>query len=132
MSRVAIVLVKSLDQGIRIAVDQANSKEILSFIHQDDRYRKKFRHICNIILEGLRNTELYDKEEPNHKCKGVRAMKFFKGQENARIYCKEVNIAGVCIIVMAGVLKQKKQTRLTHRELTIIERVGGYEYQEFV
>ncbi len=53
--------------------------------------KKKFQHIIDIILNGLRSPEHYDKEEPNDKCKGkgVYGMKFFKGQENDRLYCKQ-------------------------------------------
>ena len=45
--------------------------------------------LVELILGGHINRELYDREEINDKCKGVTAMKFFKGQENDRIYCKE-------------------------------------------
>jgi hypothetical protein len=76
------------------------------------------------------NRELYDKEEPNDKSKGVRAMKFFKGQENDRVYCKEVNTTDkTCVIVAVEVLKRKKQTKLTHKEINIIHRVASYEYE---
>jgi len=38
-------------------------------------------------------------------------MKFFKGQENARVYCKEVGTLDITtVIIAAEVLKRKKQT----------------------
>lgn len=77
------------------------------------------------------NRELYDKEEPDDKSKGVRAMKFFKGQDNARVYCKEVTLKDKTFVVIAAeVLEKKKQTRLTHKELNIIHRIAGYEYEK--
>jgi hypothetical protein len=57
-------------------------------------------------------------------------MKFFKGQENARVYCKEVNTRDkTTVIVAAEVLERKKQTKLTHKEINIIHRVASYEYE---
>ena len=91
MNRKAIIIKESHDGKRCIAVDTENSTEILAYLEQDKRHLKKFEDICNIVLNGLRNTALYDKEEPDDKSKGVRAMKFFKGQENDRIYCREVS-----------------------------------------
>ena len=57
-------------------------------------------------------------------------MKFFKGQENDRIYCKEVHsISGTFIVVTAILLEKKKTTKLTNEQITIIETVGGYTYE---
>ena len=58
-------------------------------------------------------------------------MKFFKGQENVRLYCREVTMEDkTFVVVVAELLERKKQTKLTNKELTIIHRVGGYEYTE--
>ena len=91
MKRKAIIIKESSDGRRSIAVDEDNAEELLKFFRQDKRYKKKFKHICELILGNHVNRELYDKEEPDGKSKGVRAMKFFKGQENARVYCKEVS-----------------------------------------
>lgn len=132
MERKAIILYTSNDGKRCIAVDKENAEELLSFFNQDKRYKKKFDYICQLILGNHTNTELYDKEEIDSKSKGVRAMKFFKGQENARVYCKEVTKDNKTMVVVAvEVLERKKQTKLTHKERNIIHRVGSYEYKEF-
>lgn len=126
-----IILIKSSKNGKRhLCVDEINSKSIYAYINSDERHKKKFRYISEIAIEGLRNTNVYDKEELNSKCKGVTAMKFFKGQENDRIYCKEISTTkGVFVIIAAGILRRKKQTKLSQREKSIIERIASYEYE---
>lgn len=132
MERKAIIIRTSNNGKRCIAVDKENAKELLSFFKQDKRYKKKFDYICNLILGNHTNTELYDKEEIDTKSKGVRAMKFFKGQENARVYCKEVTKDNeIMVVVAVEVLERKKQTKLTHKERNIIHRVASYEYKEF-
>ncbi len=126
----AIIIKESSDGRRSIAVDEENAEELLKFFRQDKRYKKKFNHICDLILGNHVNRDLYDKEEPDDKSKGVRAMKFFKGQENARVYCKEVTSRGkTTVIIAAEVLERKKQTKLTHKEINIIHRVASYEYE---
>ena len=57
-------------------------------------------------------------------------MKFFKGQENDRIYCKEVNTISGTFVVIAAVLYEKKKTnKLNQKQINIIEKVGGFEYE---
>jgi len=103
----------------------------LSFFFQNDRFTKKLNHICELILGGHRNSELYDKEEFDSRSKGVTAMKFFKGQDNARIYCKEItNAQGVFIVIAAEVHVKKKSQKLQHKEKAIIHRVAQYEYKK--
>jgi hypothetical protein len=132
MKRRAIILKTSFDMKRAIAVDELNTEEILAFLHQSERYRKKFLYICELILRNHINRELYDKEEPTANSKGVRAMKFFKGQENARIYCKEVNTSDMISVVVASeLLVRKKQTKLSHKELSLIKKVAQYEYVDF-
>ena len=130
MKRNAIIIKESSDGRRSIAVDEENAEKLLKFFRQDKRYKKKFNHICDLILGNHVNRELYDKEEPDDKSKGVWAMKFFKGQENARVYCKEVNTTDkTTVIIAADVLKRKKQAKLTHKEINIIHRVASYEYK---
>jgi hypothetical protein len=123
--------VRSSEDGKReIYVDQENADEIINYIDQDARHRKKFRIISDIILNGLRNTNLYDKEEINKQSKGVTAMKFFKGQENDRLYCKEVTRGDkVFVVIMVALRLKKKSQKLSHREKNIIEKVASYEYE---
>lgn len=57
-------------------------------------------------------------------------MKFFKGQENDRIYCKEVHaVSGAFIVVTALLFEKKKTTKLSQEQISIIETVGGYTYE---
>lgn len=133
MDRKAIIISRSEDGKRYIAVDESNYKMILAFLHTDNRHKNKFRDISNVILNGLRNTELYDKEEPDAKCKGVRAMKFFKGQENARIYCREVTREDKTFVVIASeLLPNKKTQKIDQRILNIIHRVASYDYKEII
>jgi hypothetical protein len=123
-------MISSHDGRRAIYIDDVNSKEILSFITKDNRHRKKFNFIADIILEGHRNSELYDKENINERCKDVTAMKFFKGQENARIYCKEITSQKGTRVVIAAVLhSRKKSNNNSQAEISIINSVGGYEYE---
>lgn len=113
-----------------ICIDKENKNEILAYIMQSQRHLKKWRHIVELILGGHKNTELYDKEDFNKACKDVTAMKFFKGQENDRIYCKEQSTAaGIFIIVTAEIYKRKKSGKISKKEIPIIEKVASYEYE---
>jgi len=102
----------------------------MTYIKQDRRHLNKFEDICNLILAGLRNPQLYDKEEPDKQSKGVRAMKFFKGQENDRIYCKEITLECKIFVVITAELYPKKKTQGLSKELkTLIHKVAKYDYE---
>lgn len=102
----------------------------MNYIQRDDRHRKKFKFITEIILGGFRNTDVYAREEINEKCKGVTAMKFFKGQENDRLYCKEIHTSkGVFVVVAAILFEKKKSQKLKKSHITIIETVTQYDYE---
>jgi hypothetical protein len=124
------VMFRSPDGKRAICIDKQNMAAIRAFIRQSDRYYKKWRHIVDLLLGGHKNPQLYDKEEINEKCRGVTAMKFFKGQENDRIYCKEQRTAeGLFIIVTAVVYERKKTQGVSKKEIPIIENIGQYEYE---
>lgn len=109
MKKKAFILQKSENGHKAICIDSENAKDLLTFLNKDQRHKKKFRYISELILRDIRNTELYDKENINKKAKNVTAMKFFKGQENARIYCKEQRINNqLFIIVCCELLVSKK------------------------
>lgn len=130
MKRKCEIIALSADGKKAICIDYENKEKILAFIKQSPRYQKKWKHIVQLILEGHRNTELYDKEEINEKCKGVTAMKFFKGQENDRIYCKEQNTPeGLFIVVTAEIYAKKKSDKVSKKEIPFIEKVAAYEYK---
>ena len=105
MKRTATIIRKSENGKRAIAIDDDAYEAIMEYIQQDKRHADKFIHITNVILAGLTRPSLYDKEEPDKKSKGVRAMKLFKGQENDRIYCKEVTTPdGVFAVITAELL----------------------------
>jgi hypothetical protein len=57
-------------------------------------------------------------------------MKFFKGQENDRIYCKEIKSETGTHIVVTSVLHERKKSQgLSSKEIAIIEKIGGYDYE---
>jgi hypothetical protein len=123
-------MICSRDGKRAIYIDVENEADIKAYIQKDERHRKKFKFITDIILEGLRNTDVYDKEDINNRCKDVTAMKFFKGQENDRIYCKEIHSAkGLFIVVTAILYEKKKSDGLSKEQKNIINTVGGYEYE---
>lgn len=130
MIRKCEIFAQSDDGKRAVCIDLENKVAILDFVMQTDRYKKKWLHIVQLILEGHKNTELYDKEEVNHKCKDVTAMKFFKGQENDRIYCKEQKMPeGILIIVTAEIYPRKKSDKVSKREIPIIEKVASFKYK---
>ncbi|MGQ1889476.1 hypothetical protein ACT29H_03450 [Thermophagus sp. OGC60D27] len=129
MKRKATIIKSSKDGKRNIAIDKENYNVLMEFLTQDKRHKSKFIDICNIILNGLRNSQLYDKEAINKKCRHVTAMKFFKGQENARIYCQEVTRKDKTFVVVASeLIERKKSAKLTHKEKNLIEKVAGYEF----
>jgi len=129
MKRTAVIIRTSEDGKRCIAVDCLNIKVILDYVRQDERHQKKFRHICDIILKGYKIRELYDKEEIDVKSKGVRAMKFFKGRDNDRIYCREITMGDKIFVVIASeLLKGKKTQKISPRVKNIIHKVASYEY----
>jgi len=130
LARLCEIIAKTADGRKAICIDVQNKGSILSYVNQSKRHLRKWQHIMQLILEGHRNTDLYDKEEINDKCKGVTAMKFFKGQENDRIYCKEQKTEnGVYIIVTAEIYPRKKNDKVSKKEIPIIEKIASYEYE---
>lgn len=128
MKRTAKIIKTSEDGKRLIAVDIENFKEIVYFL-EENNLTKKFDLICNTILLGLRNTELYDKENINDRCKSVTAMKF-KGRKNTRIYCTEVKQENkTLVIVTSELLPKKKNQKNKQKEKSIIEKVASYEYK---
>lgn len=113
-------------------MDNGVAAEVLAYIKQDKRHSKKFAYITDIILNGLKNRELYDKEDIDASTRDVTAMKFFKGQENDRIYCKEVRRKDgrTMVVIMAVLHERKKSRKNTNRENSLIHTVGKYEYPD--
>lgn len=115
---------------VSLYVDIENKDEILSYLSQDDRHKKKWSYIAGIILNGGYNGEHYCKVEINKQCKDVTEIRFFPGQENDRIYCKEIHTKdGTKVIVTSILHERKKTTKLSSKEKSAIQKVGGYEYE---
>ncbi len=85
--RKAEIVLVAEDAKRCIAIDSTNARTIFAFL-REKKLEKKFDLICKSILRGIKNTDLYDKENINDTCRSVTAMKF-KGKQNTRIYCKE-------------------------------------------
>ena len=129
MKRTATIISRSRDGKRCVAVDDALAEEILEFIESNPKVKKKFRYITDLILQGLRASELYDKEDIEKGCEGVMAMKLLKGGVNARIYCREVYVKGMYFVVIAcEVIAHKSSQKNSHREREVIRRVATYEY----
>lgn len=130
MIRKAFVLETSEDGRKAICIDTDNAEEILAYLNQDERHRKKFRYMSELILRGLKNTELYDKENIDRKAKNVTAMKFFKGQENDRIYCKEQRIDNKTYVIICCELYQSKKSKSNDKKVKeIIKKISNYKYE---
>ena len=57
-------------------------------------------------------------------------MKFFKGQENDRIYCIEQRIDKKLYTIICVELVQRKKTKGVNKKLkSIIESIAKYEYE---
>ena len=78
MKRKAFIIKRSDKGNKAICIDSENAEELLAYLNKNERHKKKFRYISELILRGIRNTELYDKENINSKAKHITAMKFFK------------------------------------------------------
>ncbi|MES2277971.1 MAG: hypothetical protein V4592_18225 [Bacteroidota bacterium] len=112
-----------------VAIDIDNYGDIISFIKSKDIYVKKFNRIIDIILNNLRVPDLFDKEDIDNKSKDVWAMKFLKGGDNPRIYCKEIRTEEKhYIIVTSVVLPKKKNQENKSKEKSLIRQVAGYDY----
>jgi len=130
VKRKAFILQESENGNKAICIDSENAKQLLAFLNKDERHKKKFRYISELILRGIKNTELYDKENVNKKAKHVTAMKFFKGQENARIYCKEQRINNKLFVVICCELLESKKSQSNNKTVrTLIDKISNYEYE---
>lgn len=128
MKRKAVIIERNGSKCI--AIDEENYETILQFLTQNERHLKKFQFIKEHILKNMPNPEIYDKEDNNGKAKGVTAMKFFKGQENARLYCKEIRTKDKLYVIVAAELHpRKKSQKLSHAEKSLIKKVASYEYE---
>lgn len=123
--------IASSKDGKRIlCIDIDNYTTIFEYINRDEKHQKKFRYIAGIILEGHKNTDVYDKENIDNSCKDVTAMKFFKQGTNDRIYCKEITLEDKTFVIIASELFEKKKSQKNNKKnIPIIKKVGKTEYE---
>lgn len=130
MNRTAYIIQSSPNSKRHICIDAENEIIILQFLNADAARVKKFRKIVEMILLGIRNTELYDKEEIDKSTKGVTAIKMFKGGQNIRLYCKEQSgKEGMFYVIVAELLPKKKDQKVKGSVKSLIKKVGGYVYE---
>ena len=57
-------------------------------------------------------------------------MKFFKGQENARIYCKEQRINTKLFVIVCCELIESKKSQSNNKPIrSLIDKISNYEYE---
>lgn len=128
--RIAYKIRSTTDGKRHVCIDKLNEKAIMQFLKDDEARIKKFRYAVDIILQGIRNSEIYDKENIDQGSKDVTAIKMFKGGQNIRLYCKEQHDAsGVFYVIVAELLKKKKDEKVKGKTKTLIQTVGSYEYK---
>lgn len=129
MKRKCKLLAPSKDGKRAIYLDLENESVLKEYLFRDDRHKDKTRFFIEIINGNLRHPN-YKKVEINKKCENVTEMRFFVGQENDRIYCKELRSKEGVFIVIAAILHEKKKSEnLSAHEISLIEKVGGYDYE---
>jgi len=113
-----------------IAIDDDNKEEIKKFLKSNQIYQDKFQKVIEIILNNLKVPDLFDKEDIDGKSKDVWAMKFLKGGNNARLYCKEVRTKDSQYIIVAVIpLEKKKNQKNKSVEKSLIQKVASYDYE---
>jgi hypothetical protein len=124
-------IIKSSENGRRhVCIDRDNEKEILDFLKKESARIKKFHQRVDAILIGAGNREIYEKEDIDPKVKTVGAIKMFKGGQNIRIYCKEQSTpTGEFLIIVAELLKKKKDQKIKGTTKSLVKKVNDYEYE---
>ncbi len=103
------------------------SIEILPYIMKEG-VDKEFKEIRDILKENLRNAEKYKKVDVSEKAKDIFEMRFIKNGRNDRIYCKELQVAKMRVIVMVEFYTKKTQN-IPKEIKKRLETIGGYEYE---
>jgi hypothetical protein len=131
VARKCLIIASSEKYSRHICVDEGIADEFLEYVEKDDKHRDKYKKIIDHILnEPNIYFELYGKEGDNAKTKCVTAMKFFKGGENARVYCKEVSSPeGTFYIIAAKFLPMKKVQKNDKKIKALVKSISEYEYE---
>lgn len=128
MLRKCVSVVSSGKGDVEIYVDTTNKDEIMTYLTQDERHKKKAKYIFDLILNRISNTEVYDKEDISEQASDITAMKFFKGGENMRIYCKEYR-SGTALRIVMCFLYAKKSEKNDKKTRNIIDKVSKYDHE---
>lgn len=129
MKKEYICIAKGTNKARYLYVDKENAENILSFLQKDDKYKKKFQYVVQLLIEGNETSDIFGKEGISKDVQDVYAIKLFKGGDNSRIYCKTYELEdGSFHIIMAGLLEKKKSQKLTQKIKNLITKVSNYEY----
>ncbi|MGI9344905.1 MAG: hypothetical protein ACR2PW_01405 [Gammaproteobacteria bacterium] len=99
-------------------------------MEQDDgKHLRKLHRYFDLVDAGQAPKTVYSKESAGKQFLRCSAFKFKgKSSGNARIYCLDQMDPNGCRIIIMCALHYKKQKKLTHKEISILSRVNGYEY----
>ncbi|MEA3448455.1 MAG: hypothetical protein U9Q98_08425 [Bacteroidota bacterium] len=103
-----------------------NAESILEYLQQDEKHKKKYRYIKNVILLGFSNTNIYRKVINLNK---LYEMRFFPNGDNDRIYCKQYEINNVIHIVMIELFLGKKTKKIDKRIKNRLDIIKNYNYE---
>jgi hypothetical protein len=98
-----------------------------SLTKEQKQRQKAFRHVLLLVLDGLSTREQFEKECASaENC--IWSMKFFKGSQNARIFCHHIEVMGVDRFVLAYLIPKKSMQSLDSRLRKRIEIVSNYTF----
>jgi hypothetical protein len=106
-----------------ICVDSKAIEEILLYIF-NETVLIEFNIITGILIENLRNSDLYLKVQDN-----IFEMRFTRNGRNDRIYCKEIRTVKKRYIIMIELLTGKKTQKIPKKVIEKIKtEISKYEY----
>lgn len=130
MIRKAKIIRYNKDKTRAICVDVNTWNKIKAYLKEDEKRQKKFNYIVQIILNNLKNRDVYDKEDINKKASDLTAMKLFKNGDNDRIYCKEMTLEDKTFVVITCELYEKKKSRKNKQaQKNIINKIAKTNYE---
>ncbi len=111
----------------RVYIDFDIAEELFDFI-SDAKIKKKFDYVVNQILNQPHMH--YENYVQLSGFKNITEIRLFPNGINARIYCKEININGIGICVIAAkLLPKKSKQKIDKSIIQIIKPIENYEYE---
>lgn len=113
----------------RVVLIYVDSKLIhdLDCLLVNKKIKKKFRQIAEFVLSDNYDKDIYGHEKHSEKSKDVYAIKIcILG--NHRIYCKEFYSPNKKRVVMIKHV-DKKTEKLNKKLQSLVDRIGGYDYE---